>query len=293
MLGLLITPSHMPPIILPALGIALVLIFIARPVAVALSLLPFHFPAREQVIISWCGLRGAVPIILALYPSLSGLQSTELVFELVFFVVLVSLVIQGWSLAPLARWLKVELPVPNTDPKHFQVALPSELDKVLHVYEVIEGCRANNMLIADLPLAEGAQTASVIRDGVVKKRSKTLRLEPGDHVLIVANEDISSMGALFSAQETIETARQAATSFFGEFVVSPDTTISDLGAFYGLNTTGLTQSETLGEYLFHRFHRRPVIGDMAQLGHLQLTVRKIEERRITAVGLKLPEESVV
>lgn len=288
MLGLLITPSHLPPIIIPALGIALVLIFIARPIAVALSLLPFHFPTREQVFISWCGLRGAVPIILALYPSLSGLHSTELVFELVFFVVLVSLVVQGWSIAPVARWLGVNLPVQVTDPKHFQVALPTELDKVLHVYEVIGGCRANNTLLAELPLTEGAQAAGVIRDGVLKKHSKILRLEEGDHVMILASEDTASMGTLFSPKEDIEVTRQAVTSFYGEFVISPDTTLGELRMFYGLDTRNLSPSDSVGQFLFRRFHGRPVVGDTVALGHLQLVIRRIEGNRIAAVGLKLP-----
>ncbi len=288
MLGLLITPSHMPPIILPALGIALVLIFIARPIAVALALLPFHFPVREQVFISWCGLRGAVPIILALYPSLSGLQSTELVFELVFFVVLVSLVVQGWSIAPFARWLQVDLPAQNTDPKHFQVSLPARLDKVLHVYEVIAGCRASDSLVTDLPLPEGAQIAGVIRDGLLRTRSRNLRLEEGDHVMMLASDDSVSIGALFSSEEVMEVASQAVTSYYGEFVISPDTTLGDLAAAYGLDTANLAVSDTLGQYLFHQFHGRPVVGDAIHLGALQLVIRRIDANRITAVGLKLP-----
>ena len=288
MLGLLITPSHIPAIIAPALGIAVVLIFIARPVAVALALLPFHFPAREQVFISWCGLRGAVPIILALYPSLSGLESTELVFELVFFVVLVSLVVQGWSIAPMARWLKVEVPSQNTDPRHFQVALPAELDKVLHIYEVIAACRANKSLLTELPLTEGTQIAGVIRDGVARKRSNTLRLETGDHVMILASDDSPSMGSLFSPKEEIDLTRQAVTSFYGEFTISPNSTLGDLGTFYGLDIGDLSPDDTLGQFLFRQFHGRPVVGDAAMLGHVQLVIRATDGNRITTVGLKLP-----
>ncbi|HAD48882.1 MAG TPA: potassium/proton antiporter, partial [Idiomarina sp.] len=109
-LGLLVTPSHLVAYLPVALGIAFALIFIARPIAVVISLLPFSFPWREQVFMSWVGLRGAVPIILALFPWLSGVEQEELYFDIAFVVVMVSLLIQGWTIAPMSRWLNLEVP---------------------------------------------------------------------------------------------------------------------------------------------------------------------------------------
>ena len=110
MLGLLVTPSHLEPLLGSAFAVAAVLILVARPVAVALCLAPFRFQWREIVFISWVGLRGAVPIFLAIIPVLTGARGGGLLFGTAFIVVMVSLLIQGWTVAPLARWLKLEVP---------------------------------------------------------------------------------------------------------------------------------------------------------------------------------------
>jgi cell volume regulation protein A len=110
MLGLLVTPSHLMPLLGSGFAVAGVLILVARPVAVALCLIPFRFGWREIAFISWVGLRGAVPIFLAIIPVLTGARGGSLLFGTAFIVVMVSLLIQGWTVAPLARWLKLEAP---------------------------------------------------------------------------------------------------------------------------------------------------------------------------------------
>jgi len=110
MLGLLVTPHELPPALAPAFAVAGVLILIARPVAVALCLLPFRYDWREIFFISWVGLRGAVPIFLAIIPVLTGAQPGGFLFSVTFIVVMISLLIQGWTVAPVARWLKLGAP---------------------------------------------------------------------------------------------------------------------------------------------------------------------------------------
>ncbi len=110
LLGLLVTPSEMLPALLPSLALALVLIFVARPAAVWLCLWPFRFTRAETAYIAWVGLRGAVPIVLALFPLLAGVPNAQLLFNAAFVVVLVSLLLQGSTIGWMARRLGVALP---------------------------------------------------------------------------------------------------------------------------------------------------------------------------------------
>ena len=128
LLGLLVSPSSLQATLLPSLGVALALIFVARPVAVWLCLLPFRFSARETWFISWVGLRGAVPIVLALFPLLAGTPQASLLFNVAFLVVLVSLLVQGPSIGWMARKLGVAMPDPSNERALRAVFRDFELD---------------------------------------------------------------------------------------------------------------------------------------------------------------------
>src|SRR5579883_2199763 len=107
MLGLLVTPHKLIPVIAPALVVAALLILLARPLSVFACLLPFRFSPRQMAFVSWVGLRGAVPIYLTIIPILSGVQNAELLFATAFIIVIASLVIQGWTIGPAARLLRL------------------------------------------------------------------------------------------------------------------------------------------------------------------------------------------
>ena len=115
LLGLLATPSRLLQSLWPALGVAAALMFVARPLAVWLCLLPFRFSPRETLFIAWVGLRGAVPIVLAMFPLLAGTPHAVLLFDVAFVVVLTSLLVQGGSIGWVARRLGVALPAPDDE----------------------------------------------------------------------------------------------------------------------------------------------------------------------------------
>ncbi len=127
-LGLLVTPSELAQHWLPGLGVAAVLMFVARPVAVWLCLAPFRFNRQETWFISWVGLRGAVPIVLALFPLLAGVDGANVLFNVAFVVVLVSLLVQGSTIGLAARRLGVALPDPKDEARTRQTFGDFELD---------------------------------------------------------------------------------------------------------------------------------------------------------------------
>jgi potassium/hydrogen antiporter len=108
MLGLLVTPHELVALIFPALLVTVVLISVARPAAVILCLLPFRWTVREVAFVSWVGLRGGVPIYLTIIPLLAGVETGRILFDIVFVVVIASLLVQGWTIGSAARLLKLD-----------------------------------------------------------------------------------------------------------------------------------------------------------------------------------------
>lgn len=289
-LGLLVTPSLLPPIIVPALIIAFVLIFIARPLAVAVSLIPFHFPWRDQLFVSWCGLRGAVPIILALFPSLVGLEHARTYFELVFFVVLTSLVLQGWTIAPMARWLKVDLPVSLKLPSFRSTHLPSNPHKDLVVYQVVASSRTIGKLILQLALPEGAQVVALIRDEIPLKSDGEV-LKEGDQVVIVATTGMAEKLAEVFSPALSRISSKISSNFFGDFSIRPNSSLGDLASLYGFAIPDELKDITIGEHLTAKFRGRPVVGDAQEFPPVKLIVKEIKNGEISLIGLKLNQDS--
>ena len=285
-LGLLATPSELIPIAAPALAIAAFLIVVARPVAVVASLAPFRLPWREQAFVSWVGLRGAVPIVLALFPTMYALADARLYFNVAFFIVLVSLLLQGWTIAPAARLLRLEVP-PSIEPvQRVTLDMPGHFEHEIVSYEVLPGSLAATRNLGSLELPPGVQAIAVMRDGVPQALEPQLSLQPRDFVHLLSQpKTVHALNRLFDPHQA--PARLEEHLYFGDFVLKGDAALGDLAEIYGVEVPPEHLSKSLSDYLDERSHGRVVVGDRAPLGNALLVVRDIEDGRVTEVGLKL------
>ena len=289
MLGLLVTPSELVPVAGDALLFAAVLILVARPLAVWLCLLPFRFPWREQVFLGWVGLRGAVPIILALFPLLAGLAQAQTFFNIVFFVVLISLLIQGWTVTALARALRLEVPPVTHRVQRVELDIPGQQELELVGYllaaEAPLLCRACGW--ASLP--GQAKLVAVVRDNRLIEPADQEGLQAGDYLYLIAEpKALPELDRLLIAEP--EADYLSDRTFFGEFVLRGDIRLGDLCAVYGLDLSQEDRDLTPDALIRRALNAHPVVGDRVQLGCVELVVREVESDAVTQVGLKLPRE---
>jgi cell volume regulation protein A len=289
MLGLLVTPTALLPVLPGGLLTALVLVFVARPVAVMLCLWPFRFSLREKLFISWVGLRGAVPIVLGLYPLLSGLDYAATDFRIAFCVVLVSLVLQGWTVAPVARWLGIQLPPTSRGRRLAEFDVPGAIGEEIVAYEVVAGSRAVNVTPTLLPLPKGGRFFALVRAGKPVPGAEALPLQEGDHVyLMIGADQHEALGELFGGVGADASRKEH--RFFGEFVLPGESRLGDLVEAYDFIQlpAKTAPSDTLAELFRREFGARVVVGDRLQLDELGLVARQVREGRVTQVGLKIP-----
>jgi potassium/hydrogen antiporter len=285
MLGLLVAPSELVPHAGSALAVGLVLIFVARPLAVAVCLAPFRFAWREQVFISWVGLRGAVPIILALFPWMAGLENWQTYFNLAFFVVLVSLVLQGWTVTPLARWLNLEVPSRSGRMQRVELGMPGQEEFELVGYRLDTDSPIVNVRPEGIRWPGSARPMVAIREGNVLVADEIDALAAGDQIYLLARPaDLDALDRRIVGER--EPERLGEREFFGEFVIRPDATLGALAAMYGFQTDPRGGERTIAELLLQTYPR-PVIGDRIRLGTVEFVVRELDGDQISKVGLKL------
>ncbi len=190
-LGLLVFVKDLVPVAKPALILTLILVFIARPVAVFLAMIPFKATFNEKLFISWVGLRGAAPIVLATFPLLANIEHSHEIFCIIFFVVLVSVVIQGTTIPVAAKFLKVDAPAPKAlnSPIEFE---EGESGKKLFEFQVSANAQAINNTLMDLKLPQDTLITMISRGGDYLIPSGKTTFEECDIVFILSdykNED--------------------------------------------------------------------------------------------------------
>ena len=202
MMGLLVFPSRLLEVAPVGLAVGLILALVARPLAVVPILLPFRFPARETALVAWVGLRGAVPIILATFPVLEGVPGAERLFDVVFFVVVVSAVIPGGTVSWTSRRLGVHTETPAAPPAVLEMSTTRKLNGVIGVYYVEPALPVANVPIQEVPLEGSATVMLIIRgDELIAPRGDTVLL-PGDFAyLFYKQEDRALVDLLFGRPE--------------------------------------------------------------------------------------------
>lgn len=290
LLGLLAWPERLLANAGAALAVAAALMFFARPVAVLLCLAPFPFSWRERVFISWVGLRGAVGIFLASIPLLVELPNAQLYFNIGFVVVLVSLLVQGWTLAPAARWLRIALPRSEPAPRRVELDLPGQLEQELVGYHV----GTNNPYLRRKIVPSWAKPVLVVRDERVLAAAEAGPIKPGDHIYLLAPPEKAQVLDRFFVD--MPPPQKPDPRLLGDFFVGGDITLGSLGEIYGLTIAPADRGTTLADHFAARLGHPPQPGDVLPLGSIALVVHAEAKGRVTRVGLRLadadPEPSI-
>ena len=189
LLGIFASPQRLLDAIVPGLIAGAVLLLLARPLSVLLALLPFRVPWREQVFVSWAGLRGAVPIVLATIPLAEGIEGADRLVDTVFVLVIVFTLVQGATMTPLVRLLGLAA---RAEPKEVEVdAAPlDELGAELLQVRIQSGSRLHGVYLAELRLPKGATVSLIVRDGKGFTPQDTTRLQERDQLLVVATASV-------------------------------------------------------------------------------------------------------
>lgn len=283
LLGLLAFPSRLVEVAGPGLLISAALIFVARPVTVFGLLLPFRFNLRELTFISWVGLKGAVPIVLATYPLIFGLPSGGLLFDAVFFVVLVSAISQGWTLPPFARALGLEEPPRPEPPVALEITSLRDVEADIVEYIIQPESRGAGRAIRELALPDGVVVAMISRGSRIIPPRGSTRVLPGDIVFVVVREGARPLvDRVFGTPSPAPAVPQAV-----EFPLRGDTTISELAEFYGIVLEG-DGMKTLDELIRERAGEAEVRVDTEMsIDGICLHVREVLDGRVEQVGLRI------
>jgi cell volume regulation protein A len=284
LLGLLAWPARLAEHAPPAFAVAATLMLVARPAAVFLCLALFRFSWREKLFISWVGLRGAVGIFLASIPLLVGLPKAQLFFDVGFVVVLVSLLVQGWTIAPAARRLHIALPRQDRLPRRVELDLPGQLAQEIVGYPL----GANSPYLRRRLLPSWARPTLVVRDERILTPAEAEPVRQGDYLYLLAPpERAQALDRFF-----VDMPPPAAPDphLLGDFFVSAETTLGAVAEIYGLSIEPAEAAMPLVDYFAAKLARAPKVGDVLPLGAIELVAHDIAQDRVSAVGLRLPEE---
>ncbi len=281
-LGLLVHPQSLLDVWLEGLIIAIVLTFVARPMAVVPILLPFGFKAREITLVSWVGLRGSVPIILAIFPLIFGLPGAPLIFNVVFFVVLISATVQGSTLPIVARKLGLAEAPPPAPAATLEITALGDVDADIVEYTLTEQCRAAGRRLSQMALPDSTVVAMITRKLLVIPPRGSTTLLAGDHLFVVLRPETRAfVDRVFSAQVN---DTSVAVLPRVELRLKGTTRVEDVQGCYGIDL-GVAGHLTLDEVLREQFADHIAVDARWVSNGTVMRVCEMVDRRIATIGL--------
>jgi potassium/hydrogen antiporter len=283
LLGLLAWPHRLTETLFGAIAVALALMFFARPAAVFLCLAPFKFHLNEKIFISWVGLRGAVGIFLASIPLLVGIPGAHIYFDVAFVVVLLSLLVQGWSVAVAARRLDIAFTRADIIPRRVELDLPGQLAREIVGYPV----PANSPFLRRGLIPNWARPTLVIRNEEILTPAEADPVREGDYIYLLAPPEKAQALDRFFVR--MPPPALPDPRLLGDFFVPGTATLGALAEIYGLQVAADHTDVTLTDYFSEQLRRRPKVGDIVALGPIALLAHKVESGTVATVGLRLAE----
>jgi len=278
-LGLLVTPSQLIVYAPLAIVFALTLIFLARPIAVWLCLSAFKFTANDKNFISWVGLRGAVSIFLASIPMLSGLPNADLYFNVAFFVVLVSLLVQGWTINPAAKLLKVALPGLSAQVNRVELDLPGQTALELAGYWVAP----DSEVLSHGSIPSWASLTLVVRKDEVLKAHAIGALQAHDFAYFLVNPDKAQrLDQLFASREYLGTDTRR---LYLKYSVDGSMRLEKAKKAFRLPLFDLDGRQTIDEFVRSRLGPDVKPGARVRLGAHAIFVQDMQEDAVTRADI--------
>lgn len=281
-LGLLCFPSQLWAVSGKAMLLAAVLVLVARPIAVVLSTFPFRFSWRETVFMSWVGLKGAVPVTLATFPLMFATPErtleAALIFDVVFFIVVVSAIVQGVGLTPAARWLGLEHPPAPVAPVSLEISSLKHVDGDVVDYAVDANSRATGRKVKNLGLPEGAVIAMIARGAQIIPPQGATRIEAGDHVILVLRPNMRTLVNRVFAPKGEHDDELASL----EFPLRAGTKLREIVEVYQLTLDGPPDC-TLVDCISRQLGRPAKLGDKVSYGTLTLRVDRVSPEGVVEI----------
>ncbi|XZE43679.1 potassium/proton antiporter [Pirellulaceae bacterium SH467] len=287
LLGLLCFPSQFVEVIGAGLAISVVLALVSRPLAVFLCLIRSPYNLHEKLLLSWVGLKGAVPITLAIFPLMAGVEGASKIFDVVFFVVLVSAVVQGSSLSWVANKLKLDIKPKEEPPVTLEISSLHEVDADIVDYFIEPDTLAAGKLIRDLALPYDVVIALIVRQGKSKLPKGSSRIEAGDHIIVVVHQSVrQAVDHIFARSRSQATLGSWPDQV--EFPIRGVVKLCDLNESYGLKLESDPQS-TLSQWLRGQVTEGAMsVGTKIECGSATFTVRVLDATgNATLIGMRL------